>query len=122
MAESNGPARAYLKVSYGGFSHGKVIEFYAGGDTPTEVHDDFVNMFGEQATTEAIGKLLDILTEDTTANATGNLQSQGMVDSGPRCAHGPRVRRDGVNAKGKWVGWFCPTPKGTPGQCKAEFE
>ncbi len=42
--------------------------------------------------------------------------------SGPSCVHGPRVRRTGTSQRGAWVGWFCPTPKGTPGQCKAEFE
>lgn len=123
MAESTGPARAYLKVTYGGYSQGKIIEFYAGGDTPAEVHEDFANMFGEAAATEAIGKLLDILTEDTTKTAVGNLQSQGMVEnSGPRCKHGVRTRREGRNNRGPWVGYFCPTPQGTPDQCKPEFE
>ena len=42
--------------------------------------------------------------------------------TGPACVHGPRVRRTGNSTRGAWVGWFCPTPKGTPGQCKAEFE
>jgi len=42
--------------------------------------------------------------------------------SGPSCVHGPRVRRTGNSSRGAWVGWFCPTPKGTPDQCKAEFE
>lgn len=42
--------------------------------------------------------------------------------AGPSCVHGPRVRRTGRSTRGDWVGWFCPTPKGTPGQCKAEFE
>ena len=38
------------------------------------------------------------------------------------CAHGKRTRREGTSAKGPWVGWFCPLPKGSNGQCKAEFE
>lgn len=37
------------------------------------------------------------------------------------CDHGPMTARTGVGAKGPWRGWFCPTPKGTPGQCKAQF-
>lgn len=30
------------------------------------------------------------------------------------CAHGDRTYRDG----GRWKAWFCPSPKGTPGQCE----
>jgi len=37
------------------------------------------------------------------------------------CDHGPMTPRTGVGAKGPWRGWFCPTAKGTPGQCKAIF-
>lgn len=37
----------------------------------------------------------------------------------PSCQHGPRTARGGVGAKGPWKAWFCPTPKGTPGQCDA---
>lgn len=37
------------------------------------------------------------------------------------CEHGVRVRREGVNAKGKWVGYFCALPKGTPGACQVEW-
>jgi len=39
----------------------------------------------------------------------------------PNCAHGPMTPRTGVSAKGPWKGWFCPTPKGTLGQCSATF-
>lgn len=38
------------------------------------------------------------------------------------CAHGKRTRREGTSSKGPWVGWFCPLPKGSAGQCKADFE
>lgn len=37
------------------------------------------------------------------------------------CVHGERVQRTGNGAKGPWVGWFCPTPKGTPGQCAPQW-
>jgi len=39
------------------------------------------------------------------------------------CKHGARTQRNGTNAKtGKpWVGYFCPTPKGTPDQCDPVF-
>lgn len=37
------------------------------------------------------------------------------------CVHGERVRRSGNGARGEWVGYFCPTPKGTPDQCSPQF-
>lgn len=39
------------------------------------------------------------------------------------CKHGDMIFRSGVSQKtGKpWKGFFCPTPKGTPDQCQAEF-
>lgn len=39
----------------------------------------------------------------------------------PECAHGARVFRTGTGAKGQWQAWFCPTPKGTPNQCAAQW-
>ena len=37
------------------------------------------------------------------------------------CSHGAMVKRTGVGAKGEWRAWFCPTPKGTEGQCAPAF-
>jgi len=37
------------------------------------------------------------------------------------CAHGPMTARSGVSARGPWKAYMCPTPKGTPDQCKAQF-
>ena len=44
---------------------------------------------------------------------------QEIVDSaGEGCIHGDRTWRTGKNKEGKsWGGFFCPTPKGTQGQC-----
>lgn len=44
--------------------------------------------------------------------------NQGPV---PTCQHGPRKHRSGEGKKGPWQAWFCPTPKGTPGQCDTIF-
>lgn len=38
------------------------------------------------------------------------------------CAHGERVYRSGTSAKGPWEAMFCPTEKGTPGQCAPLFK
>lgn len=40
---------------------------------------------------------------------------------GKSCIHGPMVKRTGQGAKGEWRGFFCPTPKGTEGQCSPVF-
>lgn len=37
---------------------------------------------------------------------------------GPSCVHGPMTFRSGQGKKGPWTAHFCPTPKGTPGQCE----
>jgi hypothetical protein len=48
---------------------------------------------------------------------------QAPPSDAPSCVHGAMIRRTGTHAtRGPWAGWFCPTPKGTPDQCKAQFE
>jgi hypothetical protein len=53
--------------------------------------------------------------------ATAPAAPAGATSAAKACMHGPMTFREGVSAKGPWKAWFCPTPKGTPGQCKAEF-
>jgi len=53
--------------------------------------------------------------------AAGATPSQPAAGSGKFCEHGPRVERSGVSSKGAWTGYFCPLPKGSPNQCKAQF-
>lgn len=50
-------------------------------------------------------------------------QQQAPSGEGKTCNHGEMIFRSGVSQKtGKpWKGFFCPTPKGTPGQCDAQF-
>jgi len=38
-----------------------------------------------------------------------------------QCAHGDMVPRKGTNSRGPWRGWYCPTPKGAPDQCKPVY-
>lgn len=40
---------------------------------------------------------------------------------GPVCQHGPMTHRSGSKNGRDWSGYFCPTPKGTPGQCDPVF-
>lgn len=43
--------------------------------------------------------------------------------TGPVCKHGVMTYRTGTNKNtgAPWAGWFCPSPKGTPDQCSAQF-
>lgn len=49
--------------------------------------------------------------------------AQQAAPAGKQCVHGPMTYKQGISNKtGKpWSAWFCPTPKGTPGQCEPEF-
>ena len=38
-----------------------------------------------------------------------------------QCVHGDMVPRKGTNSRGPWRGWYCPTPKGAPDQCKPVY-
>lgn len=39
----------------------------------------------------------------------------------PECKHGAMTWRSGTGRKGEWQAYFCPTPKGTAGQCDPTF-
>ena len=39
----------------------------------------------------------------------------------PNCSHGPRNALSKMGQYGLWKGWMCPTPKGTPDQCKPVY-
>lgn len=51
---------------------------------------------------------------------TPSVGAGGM--STPTCVHGPRIFRQGVSkTNGKpYAFWACPTPQGTPDQCKPQ--
>lgn len=57
------------------------------------------------------------------ANSVGGTVQQEQaapaagLQSPPSCKHGERVHRSGQGAKGPWEAYFCPTEKGTIGQC-----
>lgn len=51
----------------------------------------------------------------------GNVQSSQPANA-PTCQHGAMTFRSGTSGKGPWKGYFCPTPKGTPGQCDPIFQ
>lgn len=45
-------------------------------------------------------------------------QSTPPVSEGKTCNHGEMTYRSGDKNGKPWGGWFCPTPKDTPDQCK----
>lgn len=49
-------------------------------------------------------------------------QGQGTQTQAPTCPHGVRKFGSGVGAKGPWAAYFCPSPKGTPGQCAPDWQ
>lgn len=57
-----------------------------------------------------------------TQQAAANLTAGGVV--APTCQHGVKVRRSGGGGdtgKKAWAAWMCPSEKGTPDQCPAEW-
>ncbi|TDB90934.1 hypothetical protein E1264_03770 [Actinomadura sp. KC216] len=88
--------------------------------------------FGEggliHATAETAKAFKKVTGNDRPAASGGAAPSQRSPQSSlppgvePKsCQHGEMVFRSGTNAKGTWKGFFCPTPKGTEGQCKPTF-
>ncbi|GLY55354.1 hypothetical protein [Lentzea sp. NBRC 102530] len=51
-----------------------------------------------------------------------SVPQQAAPAHAPQCQHGARVyRQDKKATPPAWTAWFCPTPKGTPGQCEPIF-
>ena len=61
-------------------------------------------------------------TTQGTSPSTNFVPPQAVAPSatGPVCIHGPRIFRQGTSkTSGKpYAFWACPTPQGTPDQCK----
>lgn len=68
----------------------------------------------------AVGNVVSQQAAPAPAAAPAQVTAQGVPT--PTCAHGARVYREAKPGSGKnWKAWFCPTPQGTPNQCKPEF-
>jgi len=111
--------------------------FVIGGDTFDSFWQNAVDILGDQA--QRLVEDFQLVVNPEAAPAVANAaplrtgtpvpaQPAGFAGGGgfappgaPTCDHGARVRRTGTSGKGPWVGWFCPTPKGTPGQCSPKF-
>lgn len=98
-------------------------------DTPEQaldlLHDDetFKNLLDQSA---KVGKYFAEKGAPVKA-ASGGGDAKPARQNAPggesrQCSHGEMTFRSGVSGSGKaWKGFFCPTPKGTAGQCEPEF-
>lgn len=128
-ASTAGVNRVWFSLDTGSQGFGPKLSFFIGGDTVPDVIAGMGDLLGSEATDNAVSRFLQVaMMENVEAEATGALREGGMVgnDQGsppnaPVCNHGAMVYKEGQSAKGAWKAWFCPTPKGTPGQCKARF-
>lgn len=121
----DGPSRVTLTLNIGNRNNlGREAGFFAGGETVDEVMKHARDFLGEAMADELVGKLIEAV-GDPFDVATANLAKGGITATSdpdaPLCKHGPRIKRTGTSAKGPWTAWFCPQPKGSPDQCKAEF-
>lgn len=85
-------------------------------------------LFLGKGNTAAVKSAVDTVTEALGATVvdskpfTPKTPPSGAVAVGSKtCVHGAMVKRTGSGAKGEWRGFFCPTPKGTEGQCSPVF-
>jgi hypothetical protein len=126
---------ANIQVS-GKYPDGRI--FVIGGDNADDFYNNVAGILGDTAANQ-IREDFAILSNPgaagavataaplRTAAAAAPVQEQANPwgspppPGSPTCDHGARVRRTGTSGKGPWVGWFCPTPKGTPGQCSPKF-
>ena len=49
------------------------------------------------------------------------VQPAAPAQQAPSCHHGVKQFRSGEKNGRQWKAYFCPSPKGTPDQCPAEF-
>lgn len=95
------------------------------GDTVDEAVDHLkaaTLAFGEVTAAAALFSGAQVAAPLTVPSQQGTTAPAAAVPQGRSCKHGPRTRREGVSARGAWVGWMCPLPKNHPDQCKADFE
>lgn len=128
MAEVN---KVWMSVDSGSYSQGQKVSFFAGGDDASTVLATMGEVFGTEATDQAIGRLQNILAVDPVAAAAANVKAGGLVggdgapdassSSTPVCNHGAMVFKNGVSAKGPWRAWMCPQPKDAPNRCSPQW-
>jgi hypothetical protein len=119
------PAAQYAKGDMLNIRGNTVAEVEAMFDEVLRPDSEFVQKASEVATTL---RLAAVVTDGLAGPPAASQEPPVTVAAGPvaevvrMCSHGKRTRREGNSARGQWVGWFCPLPKGDPNQCKPDFE
>lgn len=105
-----------LKIQLDGLAYGEVIS--------SLTHLDQVLQAGTALTpvTSAAAPAPPVIPQQTPAQVQAQALANYQQTAAPQCPHGTRVHRTGVGAKGPWSAYFCPTPKGTPGQCEPQWD
>lgn len=89
-------------------------------------HDSLQQCYEIMMAAKAVGTIVQTSNETPTfaphATSAAPAAPAAFTDATvPQCPHGAMTPRSGSGAKGPWKAWFCPTPKGTPDQCKPQF-
>lgn len=120
--------RVWISVERGGYSHGQLLKFFAGGDDVAQVLNHLTDAFGPTAADNLIGHVATLGTEE----AFDNIKAGGLIGGGsapaaqskpdgPVCNHGPRVFKTGQSAKGPWKAWMCSADRNAPDKCAPEW-
>ncbi len=83
--------------------------------------DDPVLKAAAEAVSKNLNDLLNAKPGTAPSSASASAPAASKPTSDKTCPHGQRNLVTGENAKGKWVGHFCPLDKGDPNQCKPIF-
>lgn len=86
-----------------------------------KAHDDLQACYDLLIAARAVGNIAAPVQAAATVAPAPAAPASFTSAASQRCSHGEMTPRTGSGAKGPWRGWFCPTPKGTPDQCKAIF-
>lgn len=117
-------------------SEGKVVVTLKGGagyDAPwIVIHADTIADANSQLNDAELASLINQTKKVATffggkpavpaqTQQTAPAQSTTTTGNAPVCNHGTMIQRSGTKNGRAWTGYFCPTPKGTPDQCKPNF-
>lgn len=118
-------ATTKLQINYK-LADGTLINVY--GDNETDLASQLASLKNQaQAIADTARALTGsgaVATVQAVLGATPVVQATAAPANLPDgyCKHGQlQWRESKPGAPKAWKGWFCPSPKGTPDQCKAKF-
>ncbi len=107
-------------------SQGSLVNIYLYSHEEEEMRkslEAIANVLPEINAVETLYNAQGVLKDTLGATQIPHNQSPSTSSStgAKTCKHGEMRLRTGENDKGPWKGYFCPSPKGTPDQCKTIF-